>query len=125
MKSTAQLCFAALLLLSTVAPALPALAAPEKERMIARAPAIRALKDQGLIGEAKDGLLGFPTKQMPQPELIKAENSDRLAVYAAIAAKQQTTADHVAQRRYLQIVEQARPGDYLQDAKGAWYRKAK
>ena len=114
-----------LALLSLALSCAGALAETEKERMIKRAPAIRTLKDQGQVGEMNTGLLGFPTDKKPQAKLIAAENADRVAVYAAIAKSQKTSPDHVAKRRYLQLVKQAKPGDYLQDEKGTWHRKSK
>ena len=98
-------------------------AAGEKERMLDRVPQINALKSAGIVGEKADGLLGF-VKQSPSDEaLVNAENKDRKAVYAVIAKSQKVSEAVVAQRRALQIAEQAAIGHWLQNASGKWYQK--
>ena len=112
-------CFIACVLLLSAAP----LAASEKERMLARIPALNELKDQGLVGENNLGRLEYRTKEMPHKDVMDAENSDRMKVYKAIAKKQGTTADLVGKRRALQIAEKAKVGEWLQKPDGAWYTK--
>jgi len=97
--------------------------AAEKERMIERAPQVRALKSAGVVGEKADGLLGFVKKSSADKALVNAENKDRKAVYAEIAKGQGVSATAVAKRRALQIAEQAASGDWLQNAKGKWVQK--
>ena len=98
-------------------------AAGEKERMLDRVPQINALKSAGIVGEKADGLLGF-VKQSPSDEaLVNAENKDRKAVYAVIAKSQKVSEAVVAQRRAMQIAEQAAIGHWLQNASGKWYQK--
>ncbi len=97
-------------------------AAGEKERMIQRAPQIRALKISGGIGEKADGLLGI-VKGVSAKDVVDAENADRKAAYAEIARGSGASTASVASRRALQIVEQAAPGDWLQGADGKWYQK--
>ena len=98
-------------------------AAGEKERMLDRVPQINALKSAGIVGEKADGLLGF-VKQSPSNEaLVNAENKDRKAVYAVIAKSQKVSEAVVAQRRAMQIAEQAAIGHWLQNASGKWYQK--
>jgi hypothetical protein len=63
------------------------------------------------------------TVLLPAAALVKAENRDRQLVYQAIARQQGTTAAVVGRRRALQIAENARPGEWLQDASGTWHRK--
>jgi uncharacterized protein YdbL (DUF1318 family) len=106
-----------------VACASAAFSAGEKERMLQRLPELQALKDSGVIGEQSDGLLGFVKSSPADESLVAAENKDRLAVYAEIAGKQGVAASTVAQRRALQIVEQASRGDWLRDASGKWVQK--
>ncbi len=100
-----------------------AFSAGEKERILQRLPEVQALKDSGVIGEQADGLLGFVKSSPANESLVAAENNDRQAVYEEIAKKQGVAASKVAQRRALQIVEQAARGDWLQDASGKWYQK--
>ena len=100
-----------------------AFAAGEKERMLKRIPEINALKSAGIIGEKADGLLGFVKKSSSDMALVDAENEDRKTVYASIAKSQGVSAAKVAERRALQIAEQASPGHWLQNADGKWYQK--
>lgn len=100
-----------------------AFAAGEKERMIGRAPQIRTLKTAGIIGEKADGQLGMVKSSPADKATVDAENADRQAVYTEIARGQSTSAALVAERRALQIVDQAAPGDWLQGADGKWYQK--
>lgn len=100
-----------------------AFAVGEKERMIERAPQIRALKTAGVIGEKADGLLGMVKSNPAGQGTMDAENADRKAVYTEIARGQNTSAVLVAERRALQIVDQAASGDWLQGADGKWYQK--
>lgn len=95
----------------------------EKERMIQRAPQIRALKTSGVIGERVNGLLGLVKESAADKALVDAENTDRKAVYAEIARGSGGNVATVATRRALQIVEQASAGDWLQGTDGKWYQK--
>ncbi len=97
-------------------------AAGEKERMIQRAPQIRALKTSGVIGEKANGLLGIVSAGA-DTSVVDAENADRKAAYAEIARGSGASIVSVASRRALQIVEQAASGDWLQGSDGKWYQK--
>jgi len=92
-------------------------------RMIARLPEIKALKDQGLVGENNKGFLEFVGQQKEKEDVVTAENQDREKVYEAIARQQGTTVELVGQHRAIQIAQKAQPGEWLQDANGKWYRK--
>ncbi|MBC2713026.1 MAG: YdbL family protein [Desulfosarcina sp.] len=94
-----------------------------KTRMKDRLPKIIELKAAGIIGENNQGFLAFVGGNEREQVLVDAENKDRQRVYGAIAKQQSTTADVVGQRRALQIAEKAKPGEWLQDAGGKWYRK--
>ncbi len=91
-------------------------------RMKARLPEINKLKTQGIIGETKDGFIAF-IKDQQNSELLKAENSDRKKVYAAIGRQQGADPTLVGQRRALQIAKKAKPGTWLQNKDGKWYKK--
>jgi uncharacterized protein YdbL (DUF1318 family) len=95
----------------------------EKERMIQRAPQIRALKTSGVVGEKANGLLGLVKESAADKALVDAENADRKVVYTEIARGSGASVANVATRRASQIVEQASPGDWLQGADGKWYQK--
>lgn len=94
-----------------------------KDRMLARLPVINELKANGLVGENNQGFLEFRTSDRPQADVINAENQDRQTVYAAIAARQNTTPEFVGQARAGQIANSEPGGVWIQDASGAWRRK--
>ena len=94
-----------------------------KQRMIDRLPVIKALKDQGLVGENNKGYLEFIGKKKEQENVVAAENSDRKQVYEAIAKQQSTTVEVVGKHRAVQIADKAQAGEWLQDANGKWYQK--
>jgi len=103
----------------------PVLAGVEetKGRMIARIPAIEALKAGGVVGEDNAGFLQFRGPAREQEDLVRAENEDRRFLYGEIARREKVTLELVGRRRALQIAERADPGHWLQDPSGAWYRK--
>ena len=94
-----------------------------KKRMIERLPTIRALKEKGLIGENNKGYLEFVGSQKEKTDVIEAENKDRKKVYGAIAKQQGTTVELVGKHRAIQLAKKAKPGEWLQDANGKWYKK--
>jgi uncharacterized protein YdbL (DUF1318 family) len=94
-----------------------------KQRMKDRLPQIIALKAAGVIGETNQGYLAFVGAKKQAAALVDAENNDRQQVYNAIAKQQGTSAAVVGRRRALQIAEKAKPGEWLQDATGKWYRR--
>lgn len=93
-----------------------------KERMLKRLPEITSLMARGVVGENNKGFLEFRGAQ-EQAALVQEENSDRQAVYGAIARQQGTTPDLVGARRAQQIADRAVPGEWLQDPAGNWYQK--
>ena len=94
-----------------------------KARIKARLPVIQALKAEGIIGENTAGYLEFRGNKKKNEDVVKAENSDRRKVYTEIGKQTGTTAEVVGKRRALRIAEIAKPGDWLQNAGGQWYRK--
>jgi uncharacterized protein YdbL (DUF1318 family) len=110
-------------------------------------PAIRSLKDsiknrsgllkpymdRGNVGIARDGLLtvrstdGLSLKERAEvQQLVDAENRDREALYAEIAKANNIAKDAVPKIKAIfakSWVEQARPGWYIQDARGSWSKK--
>ena len=94
-----------------------------KQRMIDRLPVIKALKEQGIVGENNIGLLEFIGDRKDKADVVAAENKDRNAVYEAIAKKQGTTLEVVGKHRAAQISNKAPVGEWLQDANGKWYKK--
>jgi len=94
-----------------------------KARIKARRPIILALKAEGIIGENSAGYLEFRGSKKKNEDVVKAENSDRRIVYKKIGEQTGATAEVVGQRRAQKIAELAKPGDWLQNASGTWYKK--
>ena len=94
-----------------------------KQRMISRLPVIKALKDQGIVGENNTGFLEFVGNRKEKADVVAAENKDRKLVYEAIAKNQGTTTEVVGKHRAVQIAGKAQTGEWLQDANGKWYQK--
>jgi uncharacterized protein YdbL (DUF1318 family) len=94
-----------------------------KSRMTARQPTINALKASGVVGENNQGYLTMLKQQKDKKDLVNSENKDRRKAYQMIAKQQGTTVEHVGKRRALQIAQKAKPGTWLQNAKGKWYKK--
>jgi len=94
-----------------------------KTRMKERIPVIQALKSKGIIGENNLGYLQFVSSVKEQEGLVNSENTDRKAVYTAIANQQGASVDLVGKRRANQIAQNAGAGEWLQDNAGKWYQK--
>ncbi|MFO7713252.1 YdbL family protein [Desulfosarcina sp.] len=123
MNRTRHLCFAATVVAGILLFWASAYCSDIKARMKDRLPRIIELKAAGIIGENNQGLLAFVGADQQAQTLVDAENKDRQLVYGAIAKQQGTAVEIVAQRRALQIAENAKPGEWLQDAGGKWYQK--
>lgn len=94
-----------------------------KARMDQRLGQIDHLKSIEAIGENNRGLLEIRTDGSNAATVVSAENADRQAVYAAIAAKTGSSADLVGRARARQIAAGSAPGVWLQDDSGRWYKK--
>ena len=95
-----------------------------KQRMDQRVAAIDALKQRGAVGENNQGLLeARGALAAGEAATVAAENADRQAVYAALAAQTGSTAEAVGRKRAGRIAAASTPGVWLQDEAGRWYRK--
>ncbi|WDP88745.1 MAG: YdbL family protein [Desulfobacter sp.] len=94
-----------------------------KDRMKQRLPAIAALKAKGVVGETNQGYLGFVTGNRSGADVVAAENKDRKAVYSHIAGQQGVSVELVQKRRAKVLADRADPGEYVQNASGAWVKK--
>lgn len=90
---------------------------------------IQSLKNDGVIGEDRDGYLDM--KKPPQDPkyltyaqgIISAENSDRAALYLANAQTQSKPLELV-ERDYAQLWrDRAFPGEWVQKEDGTWTQK--
>lgn len=94
-----------------------------RARMEKRIPQIDALKTQGALGENNRALLEVRAPAPEAASVTSAENADRAAVYAALAAKTGATPADVAKARARQIATNSAPGVWLQRENGEWYKK--
>ena len=95
-----------------------------KQRMAQRLPVIDALKERGAIGENNRGYLeARGALSAHETGTVSAQNSDRKEVYSAVAQKTGSAPEQVGQARAKKIAEKSRPGLWLQDEGGRWYRK--
>lgn len=94
-----------------------------KQRMNDRLPALDALRSSGAIGENNRGLTEVREAKGEAASISAAENTDRSAVYAAIASQTGTTAEAVGRARARQIAANSAAGVWLQRDDGHWYKK--
>lgn len=95
-----------------------------RARMEQRVGAVDALKDRGVAGETNRGYLeARGSASAADQQVISAENSDRGAVYAAIAAQTGTDAETVGRARAQRIAANSKAGVWIQDASGNWKQK--
>ena len=99
-----------------------AIAGGLKDRMKQRAPAVAALKAQGIVGENWAGFIEFRGAAQ-QEDLVRAENADRKIVYTAIAKKRGVSMEEVGKTRAAIIAQKSPAGTWLQDPSGPWYQK--
>ena len=135
MKKFIALSIAALTLAFAIPQALSAAddAATIKKNMADRKPKIEALKKAGTIGENKAGKLEVMkdkdgkavTIDDADKKIVDAENKDRTTIYTAIAKKEGTTIEKVAELRAKQIRSKAAEGDYIQNEDGKWVKAPK
>lgn len=86
---------------------------------------IQSAKDQGLVGEARNGYLAAvqsPASAETQA-LIAEVNAKRKAKFQSTAAKTSATVEQVQYRFYELAVQKTRSGHYYQDADGNWRKK--
>lgn len=93
-------------------------------RMEQRVPSIDALKDRRVVGESNRGFLE-PRGNLSGDEqrMVSDENSDRRAVYAAIAAQTRADPEFVGRQRAQRIAASSKRGVWIQGPDGAWYQK--
>lgn len=86
---------------------------------------LQEAKGQGLVGEQRDGYVGFVVSNVPAEvaELVRQVNDERRQRYQQIAQENGISVDQVRALAYQQAVDATQPGHYLQNASGAWVRK--
>lgn len=98
-------------------------AADIRRRMAERLPQLDDLRARAIVGENNRGYVELRANEAGADALVQAENRDRGLVYEMIAKQTGATAEQVGQNRAEDIAQQARPGVWLQDKSGKWYRK--
>jgi uncharacterized protein len=90
---------------------------------------IQQLKNDGVVGEDRDGYLDIRRKPADLKYLeyansvVNAENADRSFLYLANAQSQNKPLEEV-ENQYAQLWRQlAFPGEWVQNANGTWIRK--
>lgn len=91
----------------------------------AHAVTLQEAKDQGLVGEQRDGYVGLVTGSAPEDvmALVRQVNEQRRQRYEQIASDNGITMEQVTALAYAQAVEATRPGHFVQLPNGAWTRK--
>ncbi len=95
-----------------------------KARMSQRLSKLDALKSKGVLGENNRGFVELRGGNDPAVgDVMAGENSDRGAVYAALAKQTGSTSEQVGRARAKQIAAGSASGVWLQHEDGSWYKK--
>jgi hypothetical protein len=84
---------------------------------------VKGLKQKGLVGEDNRGFLAYVTEKKVAVEVVEAVNAERLKTYQKIAAEQKVSVEQVGRNRATQLLSDASPGEWFQDADGKWRQK--
>ncbi|MFO8031523.1 MAG: YdbL family protein [Desulfohalobiaceae bacterium] len=90
-----------------------------------RHPGLQQAKDQGLVGEAWNGLVAVVQDDVPQEiqELVQAENKDRKQLFKIISQETGTSVQEVARQNRIRMYRLAKDDHFLQDQDRNWVRK--
>tara|TARA_R110001583_G_scaffold125319_2_gene276871 strand:+ start:7152 stop:7466 length:315 start_codon:yes stop_codon:yes gene_type:complete len=80
-------------------------------------------KEQGLIGEQTNGLLGVVVSSAQVEALVKEINTLRLSKYSEIAEKNGMTVNQVSLLAGQKTIQKTVAGQYIQNASGQWVVK--
>ncbi len=95
-----------------------------RARMEQRQGSIDALRDRHAVGENNRGFVDPRGPINPDEQrMISDENSDRRAVYVALAEQTRTDPDTVGRKRAQQIAERSKRGVWIQTPTGEWIQK--
>lgn len=86
---------------------------------------LQEAKDQGLVGEQRDGYVGLVTGTAAAEvrDLVREVNEERRRRYEQIARDNGISVEQVAALAWERAVQATRPGHYVQDENGRWVRK--
>ncbi len=84
---------------------------------------VDSAKQQGLVGERPDGLLGV-VKDAPEVNALVAQtNTERLAKYKDIASKNGADVKQIQGVAGKKLIDAAAPGEYIMSVAGSWQKK--
>ena len=86
---------------------------------------LQEAKSQGLVGEQRDGYVGFVVSNVSAEvtALVQQVNSERRQRYQQIAQSNGIAVEQVQALAYQQAVDATQSGHYLQNASGSWVKK--
>lgn len=86
---------------------------------------LQEAKEQGLVGEQRDGYVGLVVSRVPADvqALVRQVNEQRRQRYEQIARDNGITMAQVTSLAYEQAVQATQPGHYIQLPNGDWVRK--
>ncbi len=86
---------------------------------------LQEAKEQGLVGEQRDGFVGLVVDSAPAEvtALVRDVNNQRRQRYQQIARENGISVEQVAAIAYERAVEATQPGHFVQLPDGAWVRK--
>ena len=102
------------------------IAAPASASVAASKTLVDAAKAKGIVGEQSDGFLSFVHGggDAALQAAVDEINDGRREVYGQAAAKNGVSIEAAAGSAYTNIIlPKVQPGEYYQDANGAWVRK--
>lgn len=86
---------------------------------------LQEAKEQGLIGEQRDGYVGLVVgnSEAEVRDLVREVNDERRRRYEQIARDNGITIEQVAAVAWERAVQATRSGHYVQDTNGRWVTK--
>ena len=127
MRSRSLLVSTLALLFAATTAAQAASMAELKKRFKERYPKLLKAKTEGKAGETFKGYVEAVKEEYLKDEALKKllddENADRKTLYGAIAKKENTTPEKVAERNAVRKFKRAKKGEYLKNKDGKWEQK--
>ncbi len=80
-------------------------------------------KQQGLVGEQLNGLLGLVKSDPAASKLIESVNKKRQSHYQQLADKNGISYSQVANRAGAVAIQKTSPGHFIQNNAGQWVKK--
>lgn len=86
---------------------------------------LQEAKEDGLIGERRDGYIGFVVADAPAEvqAMVRDVNQQRRERYQQIAQQNNISVEQVSALAYERALGATQNGHYVQNASGAWVKK--